>query len=84
MNTSALSGPLRQLAKHSGDELPAFVWPGGYPLTYITKGGSTLCAECATKNEFVSDPVDGVYVHWEGSPIVCDECNTKSSPPMAS
>jgi hypothetical protein len=29
-------------------ELPAFAWPGGYAMFYLTRGGDTLCAVCAT------------------------------------
>jgi hypothetical protein len=31
-------------------ELPAHAWPGGYAMFYLTRGGDTLCAKCATED----------------------------------
>lgn len=31
------------------DELPAFAWPGGYDIAYLTVGGDDLCGACATE-----------------------------------
>jgi hypothetical protein len=35
-------------AEEYNGKLPAFAWPGGYPMAYVTEGGDTLCADCAT------------------------------------
>lgn len=67
-------------------KLPAFAWPGGYPLIYITRGGDVLCAECATTDYFEwlyaipsgeqwqYDPPIAVDVHWEGPAYYCASC----------
>jgi hypothetical protein len=31
--------------------LPAYAWPGGYPLCYPTMDGEVLCSECANMPE---------------------------------
>jgi hypothetical protein len=31
-------------------ELPAFAWPGGYTMYYLTNGGDVLCHQCATRD----------------------------------
>lgn len=32
------------------EPLPAFCWPGGYPLLYIFADGGALCPKCANEN----------------------------------
>ncbi len=73
------------------DPLPAFAWPGGYPLIYVFSDGGVICPDCVNENveeiETASRKgnrphrsgcggwaVDGVDVHWEGEPEVCDNC----------
>lgn len=52
--------------------LPAHVWPGGYPLFYLTADGLTICPKCANEAD-TSDPVVDGDVHWEGPPMTCDD-----------
>lgn len=53
-------------------ELPAFTFPGMYPIIYIAHNGTILCPKCATKSpEEIADH----SAHMEGEPIVCDACN---------
>jgi hypothetical protein len=33
--------------RDSKGDLPAYGWPGGYPIVYVTKDGGELCAACA-------------------------------------
>ena len=63
--------------------LPAYAWPGGYPLFYVCEDGGILCAgdECANGKEAKdADPDDGQWlivasdIHWEGDPLTCDHC----------
>src|SRR5262245_55360529 len=69
--------PIRKLREENDGKLPAYAWPGGYPLVYVTRGGSTLGADCDRKNTGEDGPVEGGEVHWEGGPEVCDECNAE-------
>ena len=65
-----------------GAELPAYAWPGGYPLVYILKDGATLCPECVNgangSDARVQDDaqwnVVAVDVYWEGPVMACDHC----------
>jgi hypothetical protein len=38
-------------------ELPAYAWPGGYAIYYLTNSGDVLCAPCATRDllDYLSD-----------------------------
>jgi len=55
-------------------KLPAFAWPGGYPLYYLDAEDAVLCRECASRaNEYSVDTVAG-DVYWEGPPMSCGHC----------
>lgn len=56
-------------------QLPAFAWPGGYPLIYHADGtkfaikrAEWLCAKCATAylTNADADPEDGPFGRWVG------------------
>ena len=51
-------------------KLPAFAWPGGYPIIYICDDCATLCADCASCAEGRID----ADIHWEGEPEICCDC----------
>jgi hypothetical protein len=64
--------------------LPAYAWPGGYPMAYLCADGGTLCPDCANGrngSEASTAPdaapdwrlIDG-SVYWEGPPLTCDHC----------
>jgi hypothetical protein len=63
-------------------QLPAYAWPGGYPLYYLAKDNGVLCPKCA--NEFTEgrdndeqlEPVS-YGINWEDSQLFCEHCNTR-------
>lgn len=61
-------------------ELPAYAWPGGYPMVYMAKDNGILCPKCANAykaekdNEEQLKPV-GYFIHYEGTPEQCEHCN---------
>jgi len=63
-------------------KLPAYAWPGGYPMFYLAKDNGVLCPKCA--NEFMPDrdndeqlePV-AYDVNWEDSALYCEHCNER-------
>ena len=60
----------KSVGDFEGKKLPAYAWPGGYSISYITASGLELCSECAEEDE----EVIGTYVDEEQSSILCDEC----------
>ena len=57
--------------------LPAYAWPGGYPLEYITKDGLMICPSCANLGEEaggLTDPVVEGEIFWEGDTYPCEDC----------
>jgi hypothetical protein len=69
--------------RNSGGQFPAYAWPGGYPLYYLTADGGELCPACANGDNgsmastTTDDPqwqlIDG-DAHWEGPPLMCAHC----------
>lgn len=53
-------------------KLPAYAFPGGYPIYYLDPHGEVACADCASK-ESVHWNYSGIY--WEGPAIECDGCS---------
>jgi hypothetical protein len=68
----AARDPLHALRDENG-ALPAWAWPGGYPIVYVTKDGLVVCAKCAEPTD-CSDPAIAYDVFYEGDPIACDDC----------
>jgi hypothetical protein len=65
--------------------LPAFAWPGGYPVIYLTNEGDVFCAACANGENgsdvrIQDDPqwnVTGAQVFHEGAPEQCAHCSAE-------
>jgi hypothetical protein len=62
---------------------PAYAWPGGYPIYYLTADAGTLCPDCAngknsseagSKHDDKQWRLVAMDVHYEGEPIQCDHC----------
>ena len=76
---TSLIRDMRKLREGNGGCLPAYAWPGGYPLVYLDQDGCVLCPACAEKS--AADPEEHVnflphsyYIHYEGDPVPCDNC----------
>ena len=60
--------------------LPAYAFPGGYPIFYTDSDNSILCPDCANSSDSDPDEIDSFKptdagIHWEGSPLCCEQCN---------
>lgn len=57
------------------DKLPTHA--AGYPMIYVSRGGNTLCADCAdatTRDVRCSDPVVDGSIYCEDGIIDCQTC----------
>jgi hypothetical protein len=74
-------------------QLPAYAFPGGYPMVYVTRGGDIICPECANDTAYTpaadqpdadignSDTIAVGDVYWEGPTIECDcPCEAQGGP----
>lgn len=66
-------------------KLPAFAWPGGYPLYYVAKDCEAFCPSCAN-GENGSDcgksndddwHLVGVELNYEDDSLTCVHCNAR-------
>lgn len=70
--------------------LVSYAWPGGYPVYYICKDESVLCADCANQQEKenaeqLADPegmslldmdiLVGYGLNYEKDDLYCDKCS---------
>lgn len=66
------------------EPLPAFAWPGGYPIVYVFRDGGVCCPSCANKHisEIDSEgrnshggwPLVGHDANYEDIDLACDHC----------
>ena len=91
----------KRLRKHlklevNRDKLPAYAWPGGYPLFYIFTDGGVICPKCLNENIVEIDEanrekgqhfnshggwaVEGVDCNWEDDDLHCDHCHQQIEP----
>lgn len=76
-----------KLHREDNGKLPAYVWPGGYPIVYTCADGGCLCPACANRengseaSEDKDAPADwrliAADIHYEGEPITCDHCGAE-------
>jgi hypothetical protein len=70
--------------------LPAYAWPGGYPIYYLCADNGVLCPNCANKESAVrpaeQHPDYPDYdqwrivagdINWEDADLTCDNCDTR-------
>jgi hypothetical protein len=66
----------------SDGTLPAYAWPGGYPLFYLAHDNGVLCPKCANEytperdNEDQLKPI-AADVNYEDSALFCEHCNQR-------
>jgi hypothetical protein len=63
-------------------KLPAYAWPGGYPIYYLAADNGVLCPDCANAytperdNEAQLKPVE-CDINYEDGSLYCDHCNKR-------
>ena len=67
---------LRELFDDTGN-LPAYAWPGGYPLYYLDAENNVLCARCASANDDYSAPLAAAGINYEDPDLYCDHCSQR-------
>lgn len=75
------------LQRDDTGKLPAYAWPGGYPIAYLFADGGCCCPACANgengseASEAAETPDDWRLiagdVHWEGEAEHCDHCGAE-------
>ena len=61
----------------SGEELPRWAWPGGYPMFYVAlEDGTVYCPSCANQEDAAPEITAG-DVNWEDPELYCDGCGSR-------
>jgi hypothetical protein len=68
------SEPRRNVSRREADgSLPAYAWPGGYPLYHLSSHGYVYCAGCASQEH--ADPrITHAEINDEDVDLYCDGC----------
>lgn len=72
--------PPENLPQRENGKLPAFAWPGGYPIIYFAADNGVLCPVCANAytperdNAEQLEPI-AFSIHYEGADEICENCN---------
>ena len=54
------------------------VFPGGYPVFYLTWDGVVLCAQCADAEEkAIGDAIEQWWINYGDDSLYCESCNTR-------
>ena len=80
LSTDAFNRQILEGIKNDDGKLPAYAWPGGYPLFYITKDNAVFCASCANEVTEDSNPEDEIVAHdanWEDDNLNCEMCEKR-------
>ena len=71
-----MSRRLRERLGLAPDEpLPAYAWPGGYPVYYLDREDSVLCAPCANRDAESLPTAVEYGINWEDPDLTCDDCS---------
>lgn len=73
------------MQRNENGTLPAYAWPGGYPIYYLFADGEVCCPDCANGENGSQAHEDrdgdhdwllvGQQVHYEGETLACVHCN---------
>ena len=74
-----------EIPREIDGKLPAYAWPGGYPVLYILEDGGVLCPACANgENGSEAQVQDTPYwnivgydCNWEDPSVHCDHCGAR-------
>ena len=63
-------------------KLPAYAWPGGYPMYYLARDNGVLCPACAngyTEGRDTKEQLEPVEadINYEDASLFCEHCNKR-------
>lgn len=68
-----LSEKVKKVYEENKNSLPAYAWPGGYPIYYVTSYNNIVCPECA--NKMIKDEYEDITdydINWEDNKMFCE------------
>jgi hypothetical protein len=66
----------------SNGKLPAYAFPGGYPIFYLATDNGVLCPDCANQYTPERDNEDQLKpvlcdINYEDESLFCEHCNKR-------
>ena len=61
-------------------ELPAYAWPGGYLITYFTRDGMMVCADCANRETDEAQAAISFDYECGDEDEDCEDCGRPMEP----
>jgi YgiT-type zinc finger domain-containing protein len=66
----------------SDGKLPAYAWPGGYPIFYLASDNGVLCPSCANEYKPGRDTEEQLKpvaadVNYEDPALFCEHCGKR-------
>ena len=83
MKKISMQSKIKTILEQNGNTLPAYAWPGGYPIFYLTADNGVLCSDCANMavhEEIAFDFSDKQWylidydINYEDECLYCDHC----------
>jgi len=76
-----LAPNMRELADPKDGTLPAYAWPGGYPMFYVTSRDEVCCTRCANDpatplSSYGDETIVAGDANWENPELYC-ECGDR-------
>jgi len=65
---------IQALKEQNGGTLPAYAFPGGYPLFYVDQDNDTLCPTCANNVTELDPSIVSYEINWEDPTLYCIVC----------
>lgn len=57
--------------------LPAYAWPGGYPVYYLDADNMVLCPDCANKCDEYTSAIVAYDANYEDDSLYCEDCGCR-------
>ena len=84
MKKLSMQAKIKTILEQNDNTLPAYAWPGGYPLFYLTADNGVLCSDCANMavaEDLAFDSTDEQWylidydINYEDKNLYCDHCS---------
>lgn len=74
-----LNSKLQQLISEQtlSGKLPAYAFPGGYPIFYLNNHNDVFCVDCANDHADFDEIIVDYDVNWEDASLYCDHCSRR-------
>ena len=77
MTNDKMNEKVLKIYEENNNILPAYAWPGGYPMFYVNNHNDVLCPDCANKTDEFDEELVNYDANWEDPSLYCDHCSKR-------